>query len=77
MRDSNIGFFLVGIACGAAFGLVFAPMAGKELRETIVGEAKEGVRLSKAAVERSREARSVATDAAQLGERMQRLRRPL
>ncbi len=77
MRDSELGFFLVGIACGAAIGLAFAPMSGAELREFIADEAGEGARLTRAAVERSREARAVARDARDVAERARRLSRPL
>ena len=77
MRDSEIAFLLIGAAVGAAVGLALAPMEGRELRKVLVGEAGEGLRLTKAAMERSREARSVATDAFEVAQRARMLRRPL
>jgi len=77
MRDTEFVFLLIGVAVGAALGLALAPMEGRELRGLIAGEAGEGVRLSKAAIERSREARSVATDALEVAQRARMLRRPL
>jgi gas vesicle protein len=77
MRDSEFIFFLIGIACGAAFGFALAPLEGSELRRRIAEETGEGVRLTKAAIERSREARSVATDVVEVAQRARMLRRPL
>ncbi|MDA0204843.1 MAG: YtxH domain-containing protein [Acidobacteria bacterium] len=77
MRDSEFAFLLMGVAVGAAVGLAIAPMEGRELRGLLAGEAGEGLRLSKAAMERSREARSVATDAFEVAQRARQLRRPL
>ena len=77
MRDSEFVFLLIGVAVGAAVGLALAPMEGRELRELIAGEAGEGARLSKAAIQRSREARSVATDALEVAQRARMLKRPL
>ena len=77
MRDSEFAFLLMGVAVGAAVGLAIAPMEGRELRGLLAGEAGEGLRLSKAAMERSREARGVATDALEVAQRARKLRRPL
>lgn len=77
MRDTEFIFLLIGVAVGAALGLALAPMAGDELRQRIADEAGEGVRLSKEAVARSREARSVAADALEVAQRARQLRRPL
>lgn len=77
MRDTEFVFLLLGVAVGAAVGLAFAPMEGRELRRRIVDDAGEGVRWSKEAIARSREARSVATDALELAQRARLLRRPL
>jgi gas vesicle protein len=77
MRDSEFVFLLIGVAVGAAVGLALAPMEGRELRKRIADEAGEGVRLSKEALARSREARSVATDALEVAQRARLLRRPL
>ena len=77
MRDTDLGFFLVGIVCGAAVGLVFAPMAGGELRRKLADEADEGLRVGRAAIERGREARSVAADAREVAQRARELRKPL
>lgn len=77
MRDTEFIFLLIGVAVGAAFGLALAPMEGSELRKRIAEEAGEGVRLSKEAVARSREARSVAADALEVAQRARQLRRPL
>jgi len=77
MRDTEFVFLLMGVAVGAAVGLALAPMEGRELRRRIVDEAGESVRLSKEAIARSREARSVATDALEVAQRARMLRRPL
>lgn len=77
MRDTEFVFLLLGVAVGAAVGLAFAPMEGRELRRRIADEAGESVRLSREAVARSREARSVAADALQVAQRARMLRRPL
>jgi gas vesicle protein len=77
MRDTDLGFFLVGIVCGAAVGLVFAPMRGGELRRKLADEADEGLRVGRAAIERGREARSVAADAREVAQRARELSRPL
>ena len=77
MRDTEFAFFLIGAAVGAAVGLALAPMEGSELRKLIAEEAGEGMRLSREAVARSREARSVAADAVQVAQRARQLRRPL
>jgi gas vesicle protein len=77
MRAGDFTFLLLGIGVGAAVGLAFAPMEGRELRKRITDDAGESVRLSKEAVARSREARAVATDALELAQRARLLRRPL
>lgn len=77
MRDTHLGFFLVGIACGAAVGFVFAPMTGGELRRKIAEDSGESLRLGRAAIERSREARQLAEDALDIAQRTRDLRRPL
>ena len=77
MRDAEFVFLLIGVAVGAAVGLALAPMEGRELRKRMVEEAGEGLRLSKAAIARSREARSVATDALEVAQRARMLRRSL
>lgn len=77
MRDTEFAFLLIGVAVGAAVGLALAPMEGGELRRRIAEEAGEGVRLSKEAVARSREARGVAADALEVAQRARMLRRPL
>ncbi len=77
MRDSEFAFLLLGVAVGAAVGLALAPMEGSELRKRIAEDAGESVRLSKEAIARSREARSVATDALEVAQRARMLRRPL
>lgn len=77
MRDTEFAFLLIGVAVGAAVGLALAPMEGRELRKRIVDEAGESVRLSKEAIARSREARSVATDALEVAQRARMLKRPL
>lgn len=77
MRDTEFAFLLIGVAVGTAVGLALAPMEGRELRKRIVDEAGESVRLSKEAIARSREARSVATDALEVAQRARMLKRPL
>jgi gas vesicle protein len=77
MRNNEFVFLLLGVGVGAAVGLALAPMEGRELRKRIVEEAGESVRLSKEAMARSREARSVATDALEVAQRARMLRRPL
>ena len=56
---SGIGPFLVGIAVGAALGLLFAPMAGEELRANI---KDRGRRLKDLAVEKAQEVQEMAGD---------------
>jgi gas vesicle protein len=77
MRSSDLSFFLVGIACGAAVGLVFAPMTGGDLRRRIAEDADESIRLGRAAVDRGREARQLSKDALDVAQRTRDLRRPL
>ena len=38
----RLGKLLVGLASGAAFGMLFAPKKGKKLREEIVNKSKKG-----------------------------------
>jgi gas vesicle protein len=39
----TISIFAVGLAVGAALGVLFAPKSGEETREFIVGGAREGL----------------------------------
>jgi gas vesicle protein len=39
----TISIFAVGIAVGAALGVLFAPKSGEETREFIAGGAREGL----------------------------------
>ena len=69
--------FLLGIACGAVGGLLLAPLAGSEMRRRVASGAKEPFRLGRSAMDRSREARELAEEAANLIKRAKALQRPL
>ena len=40
--SSSIGWFLAGLGLGALVGVLYAPKAGKETRDTILQSANEG-----------------------------------
>jgi gas vesicle protein len=58
-NGSVVGPFLVGMAIGAALGLLFAPMSGAELRADI---RDKGRRLKDLATEKSQELQDMVTD---------------
>ncbi len=59
-RDSNsFLWFLAGLGVGAVVGVLFAPSAGSEIRETLRSKADEGREFVK---ERARKAREQASD---------------
>lgn len=58
-NGSVVGPFLVGMAIGAALGLLFAPMSGAELRADI---RDKGLRLKDLATEKSQELQDMVTD---------------
>ncbi len=39
----GLGFFALGILCGSALGMMFAPMPGSEIRTTIREQGVKGV----------------------------------
>ena len=53
-NNSSIGWFLAGLGLGAAVGILYAPKAGRETRETLLHSADEGREFL---VSRSRDAR--------------------
>ena len=77
----SVGWFIVGVAVGAAIGMLFAPQSGRETRDFITrktGEGKEAMAATgKDLMERGREmydrGRQLADDAAELFERGRRL----
>ena len=56
---SGVGPFLVGMAIGAALGLLFAPMSGTELRADI---ADRGRKLKDLATEKGHELQDMVSD---------------
>jgi gas vesicle protein len=62
-RDSN-GFlwFLAGLGVGAVVGVLYAPKAGDELRETLRSKAQEGSEKAKEGARRAREQASEWVD---------------
>lgn len=77
----RFGWFIAGVAVGAAVGMLYAPKAGKETRG-IIGqtsrEGREAVQLSgRELVDKGRElydrGRQIAEDAADLFERGRKL----
>jgi gas vesicle protein len=43
----NISWFLVGIGVGTVMSLLFAPLAGEDLREQLASSAREGAENAK------------------------------
>ena len=41
-ETTGIGWFVAGIGLGALLGVLFAPKAGKEMRDGLIGGAKDG-----------------------------------
>jgi gas vesicle protein len=59
-KDNNsFVWFLAGLGVGALVGVLFAPSAGSEMRETLRSKADEGREFVK---ERTRKAREQASD---------------
>jgi len=59
-KDSNsFLWFLAGLGVGAAVGVLYAPSAGSEIRETLRSKADEGREFVK---ERARKTREQASD---------------
>jgi gas vesicle protein len=59
-KDNNsFVWFLAGLGVGALVGVLFAPSAGSEMRETLRSKADEGREFVK---ERARKAREQASD---------------
>ena len=59
-RDSNsFVWFLAGLGVGAVVGVLYAPRAGSEMRETLRSKADEGREYVK---DRARKAREQAAD---------------
>jgi len=61
-NDENSGgfsWFLAGLGAGALLGVLFAPKAGKETRDTLVSGAREGTEYLR---QRSREAADQVND---------------
>jgi len=56
---SPVGPFIWGLAMGAALGLLFAPMSGRELREEMATRSR---RLKDAAVEKAEELEEMVSD---------------
>ena len=44
---STVSYVLVGLAVGAAVGILFAPKSGKDTRKYLLRKAKEGTRYTK------------------------------
>ena len=42
MEDNKVSYFLFGLGLGVAVGVLFAPKAGEETREMLLGKANEG-----------------------------------
>lgn len=53
-ETTGIGWFIAGLGLGALLGVLFAPKAGKELREGLITSAKDSKEF---VTSRSREAR--------------------
>ena len=53
-ETTGIGWFIAGLGLGALLGVLFAPKAGKELREGLISSAKDSKEF---VTSRSREAR--------------------
>jgi gas vesicle protein len=60
----NTSWFLVGIGVGTVISLLFAPVAGEDLREQLASSAREGAENAK---ERSRRAAETFKDFADRG----------
>ena len=77
----NLGWFLAGVTIGAALGLLFAPLSGRETREYLgkkAGESKDALTSTgKDVADRSKEmfekGRQLVDEAADLFERGRRL----
>ncbi len=61
---SGILWFLAGLGLGAAVGVLYAPRAGNETRESLRSKAEEGREFMR---ERARQAREQASDWADRG----------
>jgi len=58
-RGGSVGPFIWGIAIGAALGLLFAPMSGRELRREV---ASRGRRFKDMAVEKAEELEEMVSE---------------
>jgi gas vesicle protein len=63
-NDSNFGFgyLLLGLAAGAAAGILFAPRSGEETRERIAEKAKDGMLYAKDTVDELKQQLQVGLD---------------